>query len=539
LSGSFTSQASIADASTGGLLNHFQSQFPTIYLPSVGDVDRRRFQLPEEIPGEPKLNVKGFEFSGVNSIDVDYLYEAFAPLEGKTFTPKQLLELTDLIIDTYREHDIAAVARIPAQNAKNGTIRFEIHESNFVGTVIDHGFEDHFNVSLERVEALASLPLSDRSTLILSERERQQLLTIDMHGITVSGGLQINDDGDQELELWVENSNQYSGTVDVNNSGFSQTGEEQAVLTSILYSPFRRGGASYLNVIKSAHSHYLSLSYRGPIGLRGTTLDLQAGTLSADSGLKQHQAATYALGLRYPLIRTLSSNLFLSGIAEQRFLEENSAPETDRDYKVDSFRVTLDGNRAFNRDLMTYRVQTTLGNTDLSDSTDRANDLASANTQGAFNTLSGFLTYRKRLTDHWQLSTNVQGQLSRNNLDDSQRLIAGGSQGLRGFSSDELMVDQGALIRIDLVKQINDQWRLGTFLDWASLMVRRDNADVNGSPLEVNNHLSAYNWGLSSNYRVSDTLRVDMTFAQVLSDTPGIDSGRGDVSASVNMHWEF
>lgn len=539
LSGAIAPQASIADTTTGALLNHFQSQFPTIYLPSVGDVDRQRFQFPEENSNDPKLKVNNFEFSGVNSIDIDYLNKAFLPFEGQSFTPKQLLELTDLITDTYRVHDIAAVARIPAQDVKNGTIRFDIHESNFVGTVIDHGFEDHFNVPLDRVEAVASLPLSDNSTLILSERERQQLLTIDMHGISVSGGLQVNDDGDQELELWVENSDTLSGTIDINNNGFSDNAEEQAVLTSILYSPFRRGGASYLNAIKSAQSDYLSLSYRGPIGLRGSTLDLQAGALSADTGIKRHQATSYSLGIRYPLIRTLSSNLFLSVIAEHRHLKESSTSVTDRDYKVDTLRVTLDGNRAFNRDRLTYRLQTTLGKTNLSNSPNRVDDLVHAHTQGEFNTLSGFLTYRKRLTDHWQLLTNVQGQLSGKNLDDSQRFIAGGSQGLRGFSANELLVDQGALIRIDMIKQLNDKWRLGGFIDWARVEKRNNNSNINGTPLEVNNRMNAYDWGLTSTYRSEESLRIDLTLAQALSDTLGVMTDQGDVQAMLNLKWTF
>jgi hemolysin activation/secretion protein len=502
-------------------------------------VDRRRFQFPEENSNDPKLKVNNFEFTGVNSIDIDYLNKAFLPFEGQSFTPKQLLELTDLITDTYRVHDIAAVARIPAQDVKNGTIRFDIHESNFVGTVIDHGFEDHFNVPLDRVEAVASLPLSDNSTLILSERERQQLLTIDMHGISVSGGLQVNDDGDQELELWVENSDTLSGTIDINNNGFSDNAEEQAVLTSILYSPFRRGGASYLNAIKSAQSDYLSLSYRGPIGLRGSTLDLQAGALSADTGIKRHQATSYSLGIRYPLIRTLSSNLFLSVIAEHRHLKESSTSVTDRDYKVDTLRVTLDGNRAFNRDRLTYRLQTTLGKTNLNNSPNRVDDLVHAHTQGAFNTLSGFLTYQMRLTDHWQLLTNVQGQLSGKNLDDSQRFIAGGSQGLRGFSANELLVDQGALIRIDMIKQLNDKWRLGGFIDWARVEKRNNNSNINGTPLEVNNRMNAYNWGLTSTYRSEESLRIDLTLAQALSDTLGVITDQGDVQAMLNLKWTF
>jgi hemolysin activation/secretion protein len=144
-----------------------------------------------------------------------------------------------------------------------------------------------------------------------------------------------------------------------------------------------------------------------------------------------------------------------------------------------------------------------------------------------------------RLTDHWQLLTNVQGQLSGKNLDDSQRFIAGGSQGLRGFSANELLVDQGALIRIDMIKQLNDKWRLGGFIDWARVEKRNNNSNINGTPLEVNNRMNAYNWGLTSTYRSEESLRIDLTLAQALSDTLGVITDQGDVQAMLNLKWTF
>lgn len=537
----FLNASHVLAESVGSSLNNAQSQFPTIYLPSVGEVDRRRFELPEENPNAPKLRFDTFEFSGVNSIDVDDLQQAFTPFKGRDFTPKQLLELTDLIVDTYREHDIAAVARIPPQDAKNGNLLFEIHESKFAGVVIDHGFEDQFNVSLDRVEALAALPLSENSVLKLSERERQQLLTIDMHGISVSGGLQANDDGDQELELWVENSARVSGTIDLNNSGLSETGSEQVVLTSMLSSPFQRGGASYFNAIKSSHLNYASLAYRGPIGLRGTTVDLQLGSVLAATNRAKQRGTSYSLGLRHPLVRTLGSNLFLSGIAEQRALKEapSNPLRLSADYQVNTLRVTLDGNRAFKPDRLTYRLQTTLGKTDLSGSPNRSDDRANANTQGTFNRFSGFITYRNPLPDNWQLLTHLQGQMSHRNLDDSQRMIAGGAKGLRGFNTDELIVDQGAVIRVDVTKQLNDQWRIGGFFDWAHLEKRAKNRNSSGALLETNNRLTLYNWGLATHFSFKESVRVDFSLAQALSNEESLTTQPGDVNALINLEWEF
>lgn len=529
--------------STGISLNQAQSQFPTIYLPSVGSVNRNRFKLPDEAPNAPKLRVKAFEFAGVKSINVEELYSAFAPYENRFFTPQQLLEMTDLVLDTYRAHDIAAVARIPPQDPKAGSILFEIHESKFAGVVIDHGFEETFNVSLERVEALGGLPLSDNGPLKLSARERQQLLTIDMHGISVSGGLQANDDGDQELELWVENSARVSGTLDINNAGLTETGEEQFVLTSMLYSPFKRGGAGYLNAIKTDQSNYLSISHRGPIGYRGTAFDVQAARLYANSQNTKQQATSVSAGIRHTLIRSLASNLFISGIFEQRSLKEsplsNRTPTLESDYKLNTLKLTLDGNRAFQKDRLTYRLETTLGDTNLNGSPNRADDLANANTQGRFNRLSGFLKYRKPLDNSWLFHTEFYGQYSHKNLDDSQRFIAGGAQGLRAFTKSELTVDQGALVRIDLVKQLNDIWRIGGFADWASVEKRVNNVSASNRSLEPNNQITAYNWGLTANYKINDSLRLDSSLAHALSSSDSLNTQQGDLQALLNLNWAF
>ena len=529
--------------STGLTLNQAQSQFPTIYLPSVGSVNRNQFKLPDDTPNAPKLRVEAFDFAGVKSIDVDHLHNAFAPFEKRSFTPQQLLEMTDLVVDTYREHDIAAVARIPPQDPKSGTILFEIHESTFAGVVLDYGFEEEFNVSLERVEALGGLQLSEEGPLILSERERQQLLTIDMHGISVSGGLQANDDGDQELELWIENSARFSGTLDVNNAGLSATGEEQFVLTSMFYSPFNRGGAGYLNAIKTDQSNYLSISHRGPIGYRGTAFDLQAASLYANSKNTKQKATSLSAGVRHTLIRSLANNLFISGIWEQRSLQENPLPNSsvqlESNYKVDTLKITLDGNRAFQKDRLTYRLETTLGDTDLNNSPNRADDLANANTQGRFNILSGFLKYRKPLNSSWHLQTELYGQMSNKNLDDSQRFVAGGAQGLRAFTKSELIVDQGALIRFDLVKQLSDKWHVGGFADWASVEKRAKNRNFSNRTLESDNRITAYNWGLTAGYKINDSLRLDSSLAQALSTSDSLMTEQGDLQARLNLNWAF
>jgi hemolysin activation/secretion protein len=311
----------------------------------------------------------------------------------------------------------------------------------------------------------------------------------------------------------------------------------------MLYSPFKRGGAGYLNAIKTEQSNYLSISHRGPMGYRGTAFDLQAARLYANSINAKQQATSLSAGIRHTLIRSLGSNLFISGILEQRSLEDtqrpNRTPQINTDYEVNTLKVTLDGNRAYQRDRLTYRLETTLGDTNLNHSPNRVNDLANANTQGRFNTLSGFLKYRKPLDNSWLIYTEFHGQISNKNLDDSQRLIAGGADALRAFTKAELTVDQGAFIRIDLIKQLNDKWRAGGFIDWANVKKRVKNLSSIGTTLESNNHITAYNWGLTAQYRVNASLRLSSSVAQALSNSNTHTTEQGDVRALLNLNWAF
>lgn len=495
-----------AAPSIGQLLNESQTQFPTIYLPSVGQLSasKTNWQLPED--QGPGLRVEQFHFTGNRAVPDAVLQQAFAAYVGRDFTPRQIYSMTDLVKQTYRQLDIAATAEVPPQDVIDGVVTIQVREARFVGAELDYGFEDHFNVDLDRIQAVAEHNVSSNPPLRISEMERGQLLAIDLHGVAVSGGHHPNDEGDQQLELWVENTPVYSGTLDFNNSGNSDTGTQQLVLTSLYSSPFGRGGATYINAIKSEGLNFASLAYRGPIGYGGATFDLQLGLLDAETAVGSDNAQSYSIGYRYPILRTVPHNLFITALAERR----------DLDSQIDTFDLTLDGNRAFNGARLTYSAQVTLG----------TNDQPGADQQ--FGILSGFVDYSRFYDSGWRYSARLGGQFASGNLNTADQLIVSGTDRLRGYGSGEILADQGAIARLDLSKRLGEKLTLGSFIDYAAVRPIKS----------LTNQTNLGNVGLLGRVRFSPELALSLSVAEALKDSSGT-TRRGDRQVYMNLSLSF
>lgn len=495
-----------AAPSIGQLLNESQAQFPSIYLPSVGQLSasKANWQLPED--QGPGIRVDQFHFVGNTSVPDTVLQQAFAPYTGRDLTPRQIYSMTDLVKQTYRQLDIAATAEVPPQDVVDGVVTIEVHEARFAGVELDYGFEDHFNVDLERIQEVAGYNVGNNPPLRIAEMERGQLLAIDLHGVAVSGGHHPNAEGDQLLELWVENTPVYSGTLDLNNSGNSDTGEQQLVLTSLYSSPFDRGGATYINAIKSEGLNFASLAYRGPLGYDGATFDLQLGLLNADIAAGGDNAQSYSIGYRYPILRTVPHNLFVTALAERR----------DLGYNIDTLDLTLDGNKAFTGARLTYSAQLTLGQSD-----QKAED-------GQFGIVSGFVNYSRFYDSGWRYSARLVGQLASEDLGTSDRLIVTGKDGLRGYNSGELLADQGALFRLDLNKRVDDKLTLGSFIDYASLRPVKS----------VSDQIILGNLGLQGRFRLTPELELSLSLAKTVKDSPG-PTNQGDRQLYLNASFSF
>lgn len=479
----------LAAPTSGQLLSAAQRQFPAIYLPSVGARNPATVQWRMPLSEGPTIHVNGFQFEGNTSVsEAELLNAGFGAVANTPLTPQQIYSLTDLVKEIYAAKDIAVSARVPPQDVQGGIVLILIKESSFAGVELDYGFEESFNVDLERIEAVARASVVNSSPVRISEMQRGQLLAIDLHGVAVSGGHHPTEEGNQQLELWIENTPSYSGTLEIDNAGHPVTGSNQLRLTSLYASPFSRGGATYINAIKSQHSEFSSMAYRGPVGLQGATVDLQIGLLSFNTGSYSDNAQSYSLGYRYPLVRTVQQNLFLTLLAEHR----------DLGYSLNTVELSLDGNSAFESGRLSYNAQLASGS-----STQTANS--------DFTTLSGFLNFSRRYASGWRYNARLNAQISDANLDDALRMAIGGSKAMRGYATDDGLFDEGVVLNFDLQRSLTEKFTLGTFYDLASLRARTDRTD---------NEVLA-NIGLSSQIIFDPDIHFNLSAARALKTSSG------------------
>ena len=532
--------------SVGQILNESQNQFPSIYLPSVGYRPAPSFTLIESNEDSPKLSVEGVTFSGNDSISDEALQTAFAPYVKRELSPKQVYALTDLIKYIYEQNDQMAVATVPKQDVSAGIVRFDIRESTFDGVELDHAFEDHFNVPLDRIEAIATQDTKINDPIILSEIRRGHLLAIDLHGVAVSGGIHPSSDNGQQLELWVENSDRVVSELTLDNQAKQELGSVKATLNTLIASPTQRGGAAYFSAIKSEGLSYASLAYRGPAGLRGATFDLQFGRLDYtltsnpfDVTQPTGDATSASLGYRVPVLRTLPHNLFVTLMVERETLREKHRQagmwSVTKDYHVDTLDLTLDGNKATYHGQYTYRLKSRFGHNQIKPSL-RASQ-GRDTTSGAFNLVSGFIKHQQRWGDQWRSNIDLSGQWSSSNLDDTTRFYLGGHQKMRGYNPGEGLADRGFMANVNVSKRINDQLNVGGFFDWGYIQQRSKNRTDEGVTINARNHYQLSDVGLKARYGRWDDLQVDLSVARALASAPSSHSRTrsGDVRMAISL----
>lgn len=485
-----STQTAAAAPSAGQLMSEAQQQFPTIYLPSVGyrKPGPVNWKMPED--EGPTLKVNGVRFEGNAVMSDAQLQKSFAQAINRDLTPRQIYSLTDLVKQIYAAADIAATAKVPPQDVEDGIILITINEAAFAGVELDYGFEDHFNVDLERVELIAGAAVKQTQPVKLSEMQRGQLLAIDLHGVAVSGGNQPDDNGDQLLELWVENTPTYAGTLELDNQGNRTTGELQTRLTSLYASPFQRGGATYINALKSENSSFASIAYRGPVGSQGATFDAQIGLMEfRGHQLDESNTQSYSLGYRYPVMRSVPNNLFLSLLAERR----------DLGYLIDTLDIALDGNIAFKLGRLTYHSQLTTGET------------AQSQHSGNFNKLEGQLSFSHRYGSGWRYNAELTGQLTDSELDDAERMTIGGFNGLRGYTTNDALADSGLRLRLDIQRSLSNNLRVGAFYDQARFKERKSSGQ----------QTNLRDFGLSSSFTFENQSSLKIAYAQALDSAEG------------------
>lgn len=430
------------------------------------------------------IPVRAVRFGGELPVAESKLQELVQPAIGKEITLGELQQLSHVVTQYLRKAGyMVAFAYVPAQNIKNGIVEIRVVPGTY-GQVKVVG-EGH--IDSDRLVAMLAVARSGRY-IQQAALERALLLMQEISGIHVNGTLTPGTvPGTADLTLTVVDAERITGVVYVDNWGNSYTGQVRYGVQTNINNVSGNGDGLSIGVLTTGQglTNY-NVGYSGLLGHEGARFEVKHSRV--DYTLGDVFAALDATGnaevtsynLSYPLVKKRDFSLYASlGYDTKTLLDDTISSHSPKNSQLwnlglaGSFVDSWGGGGANG-----FSVTHSRGSLAINDATALANDLG--NTTGTFQ--KTLITYRRQqyLAKNLNLNLNVVGQLASKNLDSSEKLFLGGSDGVRAFAQGEAAGDQGYRLTGECswwVPGLSDgknNLYLNAFYDYGSVMVNKN-----------------------------------------------------------------
>ena len=502
-----------ATPTTGDILRQVEPlKLPTTQkeLPSLGG----EYKAPLEVKDEFKTYVKSFKFSGNSVIDSQTLSTLVKPYENKELGINALKEVASVITKYYRDHGyFVARAYIPAQTMEDGIIEIAVIE----GSYGNFEMKNSSHVKTSEVQGFMDQLKSGQKVSTMS-LERQMLLINDLSGAQVtnaevSPGQAV---GTSDFRITVSPTNKYSGYAVVDNYGSRYTGEERLSagvsvnsLTGVGDTLTLSGLVSNTRDLKNGR-----LSYDRPLGYSGLKGGMSASitdyTLSEIANYDASgQTNTYSAYISYPVLKTKAHTTSLEFDIDHKEMKDTSGTTGATDLsrkKIDAMSIKLNDTQSTSLANHPGQLSTSLALTGGHLYLDKAvaGDEA-LNSKGTYTKATLTLNHNQYLTPSFNLQTTLKAQKSfGKNLDSSEDISVGGSNGVRAYEDSELSGDQGYALSLELgyklpsIQQVSHN--LSLFVDHAE--VWKNTTIINSDKNERS--LDAIGLGYTMNFKAFD-----------------------------------
>ncbi|MGL4408233.1 MAG: ShlB/FhaC/HecB family hemolysin secretion/activation protein [Zoogloea sp.] len=490
-----------------------------------------------------RVTVSRFHFTRNSAFSEASLSPLVADLLGQTLSLAEINAAATRITQFYRDHGyFVARAYLPAQEIQNGVVEITVLEGRLGKLQLDN----QSSIANRVVTPLLG-DLTEGEAIAGAALERGLLLLNGLPGVEVQSTLKPGASvGTTDLDIQIKNRAPYSGNVTLDNEGNRYTGAWRVGGQVSLSNPLSLGDTLSLRAITSDdHFNYQRLAYQLPVGGSGlqvgaaySAMDYQLGDSFTSLGAKGTAQITSVYAL-YPVVRSRFSNLNAQVNFDQKSLkDQQQTAGTQVSKKIDVVSLGVSGDRvdgALGGGFNTWSVTYSAGRLHL-DAVNQADDALGHRTQGNYDKWAMSASRSQRLAvlgDRWSLLGQVNAQWAGKNLDSSEKLSLGGSQGVRAYPQGEAPVDDGWLANLEVRYRLNQDWQLAGFLDSAA-------GWLNHAPLasESNNYRTLSGMGLGASYAAPEGLNLNASLAWRTGNRPTSDNDRSPrVWLSLQKHF--
>lgn len=501
-------------------------------------------------PGAVTVTVQRFEFRGNTRLDTVQLQALVAPYLKQTLDFDQLRRIAEIVGDAYRQAGWIVRVILPPQDIRDGVVTLEIVEATF-GKPVIRGSQSR--VAPQYIERLVTRAQPAGEPVQTRRIDRALLLLGDVPGVSAAGNLvEGQQPRETDLIVGVDDAAGFSGNVAADNAGARSTGRGRVVASVALNSPLRLGDQFSVTALKSQGSDYARLGYTVPLGYDGLLVGanvtrLTYGLIGDFASLSGNGSAhSTGLTLSYPWLRSQRTNLYVSAAYDGKRFDNRANGATSSNYAIDAYNLGFFGNHVDDwagGGYTSASLNVVHGMVDLDGSPNRATDASGPATAGGYTRVSLGLQRLQNVATDLSAFVSVALQRANRNLDSSERLYLGGSNGVRAYPTSEGGGAEGYTFTAELRRKLGDVTLTG-FYDYGRVTAYKNNAYADGSGrLNAGANPNVYalsGYGAAAAWQANKATSLRATLARRLGTSPianpttGLD---GDGTKQLTRFW--
>lgn len=408
-------------------------------------------QAPEQAD-KILLTVKDLRFAGNTIYSHDDLGQLAADLTGHEITLSQVYALAEAITQKYGADGYTlSRATVPPQELEpsGASVTIDITEGYIDRVIWPEGlakYRDFFSRYSSKITA--QKPINTKTL------ERYLLLANDLPGLKITSTLQPSADvpGASTLVISLDEEKPFDLFLSIDDRGTEGRGPEQYNSTATANNMLKQHEAvsvGYAGAFDTKEMQYVSLAYGQMLSAEGLKLELEGSYNTGEPGTDalaqiefESWGSSFSAGLSYPVIRTRTQNLAVSGEVFAKNTKSNILQSRNSEDRLRGVRLSANYDQWDKWKGITQVLLTYSQGIDGLGSTDNNNPLASrSNGQVDFRKTEIFLARTQQFTDPLSLRMQVAGQYAFDPLLAPEECTYGGVSFGRAFDPSALAGD--------------------------------------------------------------------------------------------------
>jgi len=420
-----------------------------------------------------KVKVRSFNISSKQFTEAT-LREVVKEYVGKELTLAELQQAALKISDYYRQQGFLARAYLPQQKIQNGVVNIAVLEGSLTNIIVDPKSSTRLDNDIAVGIIADRMPVGQ----VLRSDNLQEGIRIlnEIPGVTATAALESGSaEGGTVAMVSLSDAPRVNGMAQIDNGGVRSVGTTRIIGTASVNNNFGIGDQLSAIVAGTEGSRYGRVAFTAPVGYSGLALGLNASTMryTVDKSFNPVDQAGFAYTLgstaTYPIMRHPNMSLTAQGTYDFKRLQNSVLDLNVTNKEIHVGQANLNGvmsDQWLGGGINNFNIGATIGNVDLSRNAGSfAVDSATAQTDGMYGKLNASISRLQKITDKINFYLSGQGQLAADNLDSSEQMSLGGSDGIRAYPTNEGYGDNGVLFHAELRHMLRDEVQLFTFYD--------------------------------------------------------------------------